>query len=395
MIYRSFSTLLLLTTVVVSAPVHAQNTQVTVAATVASKSDSRSAVQKARPEAVELAKKNAWFVFKKRPEFQQIVFNFEREQDQEMVSRLTDLCVPPVDIDQSFNKKLGQLTFRFRFECDQQALIRDAGRLNKTVAGASGGPNANQPRARLSGVFIAIKDDRVEEFDETKKSSIQESNEKSERKQEAKKEKGTWGESRGQFSESFKSKSVEETTETEKCEVQTSGSKVRQSAKVSRIIVSAQEIQRGLVPILQRDRFTFIPYGTVASRCGSVPFEQIQEEIRTLPADFPLAVRDATRDKVLQSTSSCQALPGIQYYVEGYAKIGAPGVNPATGAVRVSVNVSQVIYDVTTGAEVSSTPEKQVYGVGDDEAVATTNALAKAAELVGQTTVSNLSGLGI
>lgn len=417
--HRSFLPLLMLIAFAVSAPTHAQNTQVTVAATVASKSDSRSAIQKARPEAVELAKKNAWFVFKKRPEFQQIVFNFEREQDQEMVSRLADLCVPPVDLDQSYDKKLGQLTFRFRFECDQQALIRDAGRLNKTMAGASGGPNANQPRARLSGVFIAIKDDRVEEFDATVKKSAQDSLGVSTRQQASSsassdekikgaiKTKETYGESSGEISEgvavkgrvqassSAESQSSSDSSVTARREIQTSGSRVRQSAKVSRVIVSAQEIQRGLVPILQRDRFTFIPYGTVASRCGSVPFEQIQEEIRTLPADFPLAVRDGTRDKVLQSTSSCQALPGIQFYVEGYAKIGAPGVDPATGAVRISVNVSQVIYDVTTGAEVSSTPEKQVYGVGDDEAVATTNALAKAAELVGQTTVSNLSGLGI
>ena len=419
--------LLVLFGIAMVGPVYAQNTQVTVAGVVSSKSDSRSAIQKARPEAVELAKKNAWMVLKKRSEFQQIVFNFEREQDQEMISRLGDLCTQPVDLDQSYDKKLGQLTFRFRFECDQQALIRDAGRLNRTVSAAAGGVGANQPRARLSGVFIAIKDDRVEEFDATIKKSAQDSQSVSTRQQSSsssstddrikgaiktkESEDVTYGESDGQISEGFKrsaaikgrvqasssaeSASASDSNVTAKREVQSSGSRVRQSAKISRVIVSAQEIQRALVPILQRDRFMFIPYGTVASRCGSVPFEQIQDEIRNLPADFSLAVRDGTRDKVLQATSACSALPGIQFYVEGYAKIGAPGVDPATGSVRVSVNVSQVIFDAITGAEVSSTPEKQVYGVGDDETVATSNALTKAAELVGQTTVSNLSSMGI
>lgn len=406
---------------------NAQNTQVTVTGVVPAKSDSRSATQKARPEALELAKKNAWSVLKKRAEFQDIVFNFAREQDQEMVARLDDLCTPPVDIDQSYDKKLGLLTFRFRFECDQQALVRDAGRLNRTLAAASGGGASAAPRAKLSGFFIALKDDRVEEFDATVKQSSQDSQSLSVRQQSSatataesrvkgaiktkESEDATYGESGGRVSEgvdrsaavngrvqassSAATTAASDTSSTAMREVQSSGSRVRQSAKISRVVVSAQELQRALVPILQRDRFTFIPYGTVGARCGSIPFEQIQDEIRNLPVDFPLALRDVTRDKVLQSMSGCPALPGIQYYVEGYAKIGAPGVDPATGQVRVSVSVSQVIFDASTGAEVSSTPEQRVYGVGEDETVATTNALQKAAESVGQVTVSNLTGMGL
>jgi hypothetical protein len=426
--YRILTQILVLTGFALSMSAHAQNTQVTVSAVVPSKSDSRSAIQKARPEAVQVATKNAWSVLRKRSEFQQIVFNFEREQDQEMVSRLADVCTPPVDLDQSYDKKLGQLTFRFRFECDQQQLIRDAGRLNSKLAAASGGFNPNQSRAILTGMFIAIKDDRVEEFDATIKRSAQDSSSLSTRQQSSsssssdervkgaiktkESENVTYGESDGQISEgvnrsaavkgriqassSAESASASDSSVIAKREVQSSGSKVRQSAKVSRMVVSAQELQSALVPLLQRERFMFVQYGQVAARCGSVPFEQIQEEIRNLPPDYPFAVRDGTRDKVLVAASSnCQGLPPLRFFIEGYVKIGAPGVDPATGDVRVSVNVSQIIMDMTTGIEVSRTPEEQVFGIGADESVATSNALRKAAELVGTNTVSNLAGMGI
>jgi len=406
---------------------NAQNTQVTVAGVVPAKSDSRSSLQKARPEAVALAKKNAWSVLKKRSEFQQIVFNFGREQDQEMVATLDDTCTPPVDLDQSYDKKLGQLTFRFRFECDLQQLKRDAGRLNSKSAVAAGGYGPSQSRAVLTGMFIAIKDDRVEEFDATIKRSAQDSQSISTRQQASsssssderikgavktkESEDVNYGESDGRISEgvnrsaaikgrvqassSAESASASDSSVTAKREVQSSGSRVRQSAKVSRVVVSAQELQSALIPLLQRDRFTFVQYGQVASRCGSVPFEQIQDEIRNLPADYPFAVRDATRDRVLQATSGCQGLPPVRFFVEGYVKIGAPGVDPSTGDVRVSVNVSQIIMDVSNGIEVSRTPEEQIFGTGADEMVATSNALRKAAELVGSTTVSNLASMGI
>ncbi|MBM4232121.1 MAG: hypothetical protein FJ184_15580 [Gammaproteobacteria bacterium] len=421
------TTLLALFGIAMVGPVYAENTQVTVAGVVSSKSDSRSAIQKARPEAIELAKKNAWLVLKKRSEFQQIVFNFGREQDQEMVASLNDTCTPPVDLDQSYDKKLGQLTFRFRFECDLQQLKRDAGRLNGKAAVAGGGYGPGQSRAVLTGMFIAIKDDRVEEFDATIKRSAQDSQSVSTRKQassssssddrikEAEKTKASedvnYGEGDGRISEgvnrseamkrrvqkssSSESASASDSSKTAKSEEQSSGSKVRQSAKVSRLVVSAQELQSALIPLLQRDRFLFVQYGQVASRCGSIPFEQIQDEIRNLPADYPFAVRDSTRDKVLQATSGCQGLPPVRFFVEGYVKIGAPGVDPSTGNVRVSVNVSQIIMDVSNGIEVSRTPEEQIFGTGPDETVATSNALRKAAELVGSTTVSNLASMGI
>ena len=410
-------------------PTYAENTQVTVAGVVSAKSDSRSAIQKARPEALEIARRNAWLVLKKRSEFQQIVYNFEREQDDEMIARMSELCAQPVDLDQSYDKKLGQLTFRFRFQCNQRVMIRDASRFKSA--------GRREVRARLSGIFIALKDDRVEEFDATIKQSNQVTVGESRRLQASgssssdtkgraavsvsgsnnETTKESWTEGRGRVSEGLQetrdekvdvkarvqtssSEQVEfasDESRTRRLDTQTGGSKVRQSAKVTRVIVSAQEIQSGLVSILQRDQFGFVPYGTVSLRCNGLPFEQIQEELRTLPSDLPLALRDGTRNKVLQAVSSCQ-IPGgptIAYYIEGYAKIGAPGVDPATGAVRVSVNVSQSIFDTITGEEISTTPEQQVYGVGGDETVATTNALKQAAELVGQTTVANLAGRGI
>jgi len=411
----------------------AQNAQVTVSGVVPAKSDSRSAIQKARPEALGVASRNAWMVLKKRSEFQSIVFNFEQQQDAEMVSRLGELCTPPVDIDQTYDKKLGQLTFRFRFECDQRALLRDASRLNGAVAAASGGgASGNGPRevrARLSGIFLAIKDDRVEEFDATVKQSAQDSASVSAKSQASassssdERVKGafatqesteeTYGESGGRVSEGLSRNGgakgrLETASKSEAAaasdssvvatrEIQRSGSRVRQSAKVTRVVVSAQEIQKALTPILQRDRFGFIPYGTVAARCNGLPFEQIQEEVRSLPADMPMGLRDTTRERVLQAVAACSIPngPAIQYYVEAYAKIGAPGVDPATGAVRVVVRLSQSIYDAMTGEEVSTTPEQQVFGVGADEAVATSNAFTQAAESVGQNTVANLAGLGI
>jgi hypothetical protein len=389
--------------------VHAQTLRITVTATVPATSDFASTVQKARPIAIEAARRNLWFQLKGRDDFEKIVFNFETAQDAEMVAKTAQHCGDVLDAGQTYDKKLRQLTFKFIFACNSQGLIRDASRLNATLA-----PGVARPvRARLTGIFIAIKDERVESFDPTVKTSqienqgenvaVDNTEKKDEREKKAVRD--VWGEGKGKASEMTERRVVGGITEsstssrstTRTTNNQSAGSTVRQSANVSRVIVSAQEIQRALVPVLQRDRFGFVPYGTVSSRCNSLPFESIQAEVRNLPADLPLALRDATRDAVLRVASQCQLQNGesIQYYVEGYAKIGAPSIEPGTGDIRVSVNVSQSIYDVVTGEEISTTPEQQVYGSGDDETVATSNALKEAAALVGQTTVANLSGLGI
>jgi hypothetical protein len=392
-----------------SCAAHAQTLQTTISATVPARSDWSSDLQKARPLAIEVARRNLWLQLKGRADLEKIVFNFGKVQDDEMIAKTTQHCSAVIDAGNRYDKKLKQLTFNFIFSCNQQALIRDASRLNASVARE----NPRGVRARLTGIFIAIKDERVENFDLTTKQSqsttqevsdVADSKDASDVKTKAA-VRDVWRDKPGQASEMLEGRSRGSVSRSSTMSQsvsssnnsQSSGSTVRQSAKVSRVIVSAQEIQRALIPIFQRDRFGFVPYGTVSSRCNSLPFEIIQEEIRGIPSDLPLALRDATRDKVLQAASKCQLQNGeaIQYYVEGYAKIGAPSIEPGTGDIRISVNVSQSIYDAVTGEEISTTPEQQVYGSGDDEAVAVSNALKEAAELVGQTTVANLSGLGI
>lgn len=388
---------------------YAQTLQTTVSATVPARSGWNADLRKARPVAIEVARRNLWFQLKGRNDLEKIVFNFGQAQDDEMIAKTAQHCSPPIDAGNTYDKKLRQLTFAFIFSCNQQALIRDASRLNASVASE----NPRGVRARLTGVFIAIKDERVENFDPTINAFESISREgrvasDSEEKDDVRGKaavRDVWRDRTGEVSEMSEARSTSSRTNsstvsksvTSSSSSQSGGSTVRQSAKVSRAIVSAQEIQRALIPIFQRDRFGFVPYGTVSSRCNSLPFEIIQEEIRGIPSDLPLALRDATRDKVLQATSKCQLQNGeaIQYYVEGYAKIGAPSIEPGTGDIRISVNVSQSIYDVVTGEEISTTPEQQVYGSGDDETVAVSNALKEAAALVGQTTVANLSGLGI
>ena len=396
---------------------YAQNVQLQVSAVVPAGSNFASTVQKVRPAALEVARRNAWLSMKMRSEFQKVVFNFEPSQDEEMASRLEQLCSPPVDAGQNFDRKLKLLTFQFVFSCNQQALVRDASRLNSILAKSVD----RVPRARLTGIFIALKTDQIEEFDAISKSSRERTRkgtiagefsmtqQDDEKRNEARSSDESLIEEEGRTTELSSDKQRTQgatsaggggsisVTQSTRVESQRGNSRVRRAAKESRVVVSAQEIQRALVPILQRDRFAFVPYGTVSSRCNGVPFEEIQDEIRNLPADMPLALRDSTRDKVLQVVAHCQISSGtsIRYYVEGYAKIGAPSIDGGTGEIKVSVNVSQSIFDAETGEEVSTTPEQQVYGIGEDEAVATSNALNEAAELVGQTTVANLSGLGI
>ena len=390
-----------------------QNVQMTVSAVVPADSSSALTIRKMRSQAIGVAQRAVWQNLKAREEFRKLVYNFQQQQDEAMISRLEVNCSPPIDVSQEYDKKTRLLSYRFIFSCNHQVLLRDATRLNARIPGVA---NA-EPRARLTYVFFSIKDESIEEFDDTVRSSgntsvkvgsqdqTSESSSSDERNQKG--EKTDFFETSGKISEqvisrskSDSQRSTQSSTDsgvTVRYDSETGGSRLRRRARVSRSVVSAQEIQRALIPIMQRERFSVVPYGTVSSRCGATPFEDIQEEIRTLPPDYPLAVRDATRDKVLQATANCRVSGGapVSYFMEGYAKIGMPRLDPATGEIRVSVNVSQTIYDATTGEELTSTAEQQVFGSGEDEAAAVTNALGEAAESVGLATVAALAGRGI
>lgn len=399
-------------------------TQVTVSGTVPAKSDSRSALQKARPEALAAAKRNAWMVLRTRSELASDgAVDFGRDQDEQMIQQMDDICASDqvVDLDQTYDKKLGRLTFRFRFACDQQRLTAAVRNINR--ANNPGALAVRQYRASVVTFFLASEEVSVEEFAETvnrrerdsfgvstRHQAASESSSDSRIKGAARAENGEdvrYSESSGRIAENVSTNAnVKARLQTSRAaeasassdsnvtlsrDQQSGGSRIRRSAEVTRRLSAPQGVDKAMTQVFRTSDYEVKTYDLIED-CGGPKREDIQSQLRALAPDENLELPSRTRRSVLDSARKCAAAP--RFLVEGYAKIGAPLVDNATGNPRITVYASVAIYDVTTGALLSTTQEKPFVGIGRDEGEARSVALGDAGNAIAREALALLERAG-
>lgn len=397
----------------------AQQIQATVSGAAPVKSSSKKNIQASLDPAVENAAQAAWRVFRARADFENVVTKLGREDHGKISAALLDdnVCQRFI-IDQAYDKTTGNVTWRFRFDCDQQLLLTEV--QNLVAGGAGGAGTVSLAGISLTGIFYAIRDLQVTEFDADIEKSRSDTLGMSARTDAAaslstddrvkagskssEKESVKYGESAGSISEGVnRSQTLDGRTKTDSSmqasasfdatttvsqSSRSGGRTTRRSAEVERTITSAQAIERALGSSLQQQDVDFYEYSNIEVQCGGPGWEVIRSELQALDREADLKMTATTRTKAHVAAKSCS----IGFFVEGYAKIGAPMTDPVTGNTRVNVSVAQAVYDLRgpMARQVSITPERQSYGVGLDESTATQNALAKAADLVSSQTNQDL-----
>lgn len=397
----------------------AQQIQATVSGAVQIKSSSKKNIQASAVPAMENAAQAALRVFAQRREFVDVVKKLGRDDRARLNPVLLDdnVC-QKFNIDHTFDKATSTVTWRFRFDCDQQLLLTEI--QNLVGGGSSGAGTVSLANVKLTGLFYAILDSEVTEFDADVERSRSDTAGVSSRMdasaslstddrvkagmKSSDKEKVTYGETAGSISEGVnRTQSLEARQKTDSSaqasasldasttvsqSTRSGGRTTRRSAEISRRIIGAQTIARELGAILQQQEARYTEYDEVQVSCNGPSAEKILAELRALDPDMDLKLGAQTRKAAHDAARACQ----VPFFVEGYAKVGAPTTDPATGDIRVYVSVSQAVYDIrgTLAEQVSITKEQQTYGVGPDETTARNNALSKASQLVANQTNQDL-----
>lgn len=403
----------------VNAAAMAQQIQATVSGAVQIKSSSKKNIQASVVPAMENAAQAALRVFASRREFEGVVKKLGREDRARLNPVLLDdnVC-QKFNIDHTFDKATSTVTWRFRFDCDQQLLLTEI--QNLAGGGSSGSGTVSLANVVLTGLFYAQLDAEVTEYDADVERSRSDTAGVSSRMdasaslttddrvkagmKSSDKEKVTYGETAGSISEGVnRTQSLEAREKTESSaqasasldasttvsqSTRSGGRSTRRSAEVTRRVIGAQTIERELGSILQQQEARFSEYGEVEVSCSGPASGKILAELQSLPPDMDLKLSAQTRKAAHDAARACN----VQFFVEGYAKIGAPTTDPATGGIRVYVSVSQGVYDIRgpLATQVSITKEQQTYGTGIDETTARNNALSKASQLVANQTNQDL-----
>lgn len=402
---------------------HAQTSQVQiiVSGTVQLKSTSSSAVREARPQALESATKNAWRLMSTRPEFVSKVQTLPPGAEDQIVAKLTDECIV-TDLDQEVDKDAKRLTSRFRFDCrtlQLQNYIASLQRNNSSTAQTS--------EATASGIvflFFAEKVKSITTYDPnvTKTDSrnisasdnLKASSSASEKSEFAVKgsanvavsdKVATSGASSAELLKTKVDASGRasgsaslDVSQNVKRDVNvsdtrnSSGSSTQKSADIEREISRPDKLDAALKMALQTSsKLSLIDYSKIRFCAPNAPkMERIQDELRKLKPDQPLNLTEDTQFEVI---SALRGACNVSFFATGVAKINAPGRDPITGNIKVSVDVTASVDNIKGNGLPTNvvTVTKQVSGTGADETEATNNALTAAANIVGQETISQLS----
>ena len=378
-----------------------------------------------RQRALTEATKNAWRIMRTRPEFSSKVISLGIEQDLQMAQNLISRCTVH-DLDQFLDQTNQMISYRFRFECDQQAIQNDIANVARQLAQASGAQNSEKPT--LTFLFFAQSEISSKIYnDEVTQSITDKSNLKKSDQASLKLASDTTSKSKALVDAAEKSKGSSPGNES----LQKSSTAAARAASNSSIDASANiassnysdkstttsgEINRrasesvlrvsspsalykGLTAVFSNARMELIDYSEVSTNdCGGnnekITLKYITSEYGKLSIDQAIELTPETRKLVLKAAHDCD----INFLGYGVAKIGIPQLNPTTGGRKVNVQVSAQVWRIPkTGLTrvVATVPETNLVGTGNDDSVAISNALAIASERVGQDLINRMSTWGI
>ena len=378
-----------------------------------------------RQQAIDDASVKLWRVLRTRPEFASKVVSLRPEQDAQMARNLSVRCT--VNDLESFAGPGPMVTFRFRYDCDQQGIQSDIALEARKVAQASQTSGAGD-KPLLTFLFFAraetgsrIYDDEVSKVQvEGSKNSNSAQQSMTASADVAAKVKSTVeavevtrgkapGNESVQQNGSASSRaavnasvegaaSAAASTATEKTN-STSGMVVRRAAETITKVSSPAALSKGLVGVFSNAQMELVDYADIsAGDCTNpepaISVASIAQQYEKMPVEIGGDLPAETRRLVIKAARDC----GVSFLGYGMALIGLPQVDPTSGGRRVHVRVSAQVWrlpKVGLTRTVATVPETDVVGIGSDDSTAIANALARASEAVGQDLINRMSSWGI
>lgn len=412
----------------------AQSSQVIVSGDAPAKTEKDAAKKEVEDAAGSAAAVNAWRIFRSRIADQ--TRGLSEDQNTQMAGWIVRNCGKSKQ-EFGYDKTNKQATYRFRFDCVQNELV-DAVQQVKgaAVAGSAVDPSsAGGQKAKMFGLYFLVRQTSLKEFDADRvetaaradslsksgnaqgQQSSQASASVEGRVKTSEKKKETFGysEGAGGGGESASQKSdvkvkgkIEESqsssgsssyaaadTANRSSEVRSGGSTTQRAAQVDREISDASDLGQAIETALGRSSVEFVKYIDIEGSCGAPKKDQILKELRSLGPSDEVEISAATRTAVIK-VARAESCDSQQYYLQGYAEVGVPTLDPITGGKKVTAKARVVVMDIRGNLPknlLTSEPVAKTM-TGSDEPSAIRNALVAAGQEVAQQIINKLAAQG-
>jgi hypothetical protein len=259
-------------------------------------------------------------------------------------------------------------------------------KLRNTLKAASAtGKTSNAEKSQMVYVFVAREVASVKSFDDRVVKRAELSQEASVEASKSKKGKDAESIKGNSVSTSGSKKASAKVAVNQSVTLETGGSTTRRS----------NDIVYKLLPIGSQKTSTTSVFSQAGFAVADPEFVLADTDLKAVNDDYSRGndLAPATIRGVVQSLRKSQ----VPYLVLATFDVNAPSQDPATGLQRVSVSVTGRVLDLTNAIprEVAAVPPVQYYGIGADNATATTKALKDASIAAAKEVINRLNAAGI
>jgi len=392
-----------------SALAQVQSIQIVVSGEVALESTSSKGIIEGLDRAKGEAVKNAWRVIKMRPDIGLKVRNLDSDQNLTIANDLRTSCQIML-VDQAVDKKLKQMSARFRFDCNQQDVQLSVDKVIRTSVVTA--PVSAKPRLKLATFFIvrevagtAIYDPNIDRSSSssarvgiTASDKVQGSY-KSDTKERTTASEG-YSETAGQVNDSNSvrqqtrgsgSASVNRSAEisaTESQSEQSKGRTINKAADFKYRSASPEELNASLTDVFKNAGAKIVNYTDMVGSCPGPDPDLIAKQYGAKPDDLSTVTRTA----IINAVRNC----GFTYLAIGDALIDGTQQDSVTGSPQYSVILRAKIWDITEQfPETIGSVQKDASASHSNPNLARLNAVQQAAQRTGEEMLSRLSAEGV
>lgn len=304
--------------------------------------------------------------------------NFEAIQEA-IEANLDKFILSTTVINEQDQPGLGRYSISVRVELNVAKLrntLRSASAVSKT---------SSAEKSQLMYVFVGREVASVKTFDARVVKRAEVSAEESAKS--AVSIKGTEGEmiKASTVSTHASKKTSEDTSVNASLKVETGGSTTRKSDEVSYRLLSLANQKTSITSVLSQAGFIV----------ADPEFVLGDKEIKAVNQDY--STGNDLAPSTLRGVVSAMRKSQVPLLVLATFDVGAPSQDPASGLQRVAVSVTGRVLDLTGNLprEVASVPPVQYFGIGSDNATATSKALKEASLAATREVVSRLNASGV
>jgi hypothetical protein len=304
--------------------------------------------------------------------------NFEAIQDR-ITENLDKFILSTTVLNEQDNENLRKYTVAVRVELN-------VAKLRNTLRGSSAAKKANAgEKSQLVYLFMGREAASVRAFDArvVKRGEISTEAESSDDWKTSGKEGESF--SGGQIKTNAAKKTTQSSSASRSVKMETGGSTTRKADETTWRLLPMTNVKTSITSVFSQGGFNVAEPEFVL---GDQDFKAVNQNFSSGNDLAPATLRS-----VVAALKKNQ----VQMLVLATLDVGAPAEDPATGMQRVAVTVTGRVLDVGAGLprEVASVPAVQYFGVGPDNATATTKGLKEAALAAAREVVSRLNAAGI